>query len=275
MFKIHLKDTVLEFNTPIVMGILNATPDSFFKGSRMELLDQGVQKAIEMAHQGAAILDIGGQSTRPGAELITEQNEIDRVVPLIQAIHAALPNLPISIDTYHARVAKAALDAGALIVNDISCGNFDPEMIDMVVANQAGYIGMHQTGGPASMHEIHNRTDIMKELMDYFKVKKEQFAAKGLTEWIIDPGFGFSKSITENFTIVKQLSLLKELELPILLGVSRKSSIYKTLGIDAESALNGTTVVNTIGLLEGANILRVHDVKEAKEAIILLNEMNA
>jgi dihydropteroate synthase len=275
MFKIHLKDTVLEFNTPIVMGILNATPDSFFKGSRMELLDQGVQKAIEMAHQGAAILDIGGQSTRPGAELITEQNEIDRVVPLIQAIHAALPHLPISIDTYHARVAKAALDAGALIVNDISCGNFDPEMIDMVVANQAGYIGMHQTGGPASMHEIHNRTDIMKELMDYFKAKKEQFAAKGLTEWIIDPGFGFSKSITENFTIVKQLSLLKELELPILLGVSRKSSIYKTLGIDAESALNGTTVVNTIGLLEGANILRVHDVKEAKEAIILLNEMNA
>ena len=275
MFKIHLKDTVLEFNTPIVMGILNATPDSFFKGSRMELLDQGVQKAIEMAHQGAAILDIGGQSTRPGAELITEQNEIDRVVPLIQAIHGALPHLPISIDTYHARVAKAALDAGALIVNDISCGNFDPEMIDMVVANQAGYIGMHQTGGPASIHEIHNRTDIMKELMDYFKVKKEQFAAKGLTEWIIDPGFGFSKSITENFTIVKQLSLLKELELPILLGVSRKSSIYKTLGIDAESALNGTTVVNTIGLLEGANILRVHDVKEAKEAIILLNEMNA
>ena len=275
MFKIHLKDTVLEFNTPIVMGILNATPDSFFKGSRMELIDQGVQKAIEMAHQGAAILDIGGQSTRPGAELISEQNEIDRVVPLIQAIHAALPHLPISIDTYHARVAKAALDAGALIVNDISCGNFDPEMIDMVVANQAGYIGMHQTGGPASMHEIHNRTDIMKELMDYFKVKKEQFAAKGLTEWIIDPGFGFSKSIAENFTIVKRLSLLKELDLPILLGVSRKSSIYKTLGIDAESALNGTTVVNTIGLLEGANILRVHDVKEAKEAIILLNEMNA
>jgi len=275
MFKIHLKDTVLEFNTPIVMGILNATPDSFFKGSRMELLDQGVQKAIEMADHGAAILDIGGQSTRPGAELITEQNEIDRVVPLIQAIHAALPHLPISIDTFHARVAKAALDAGALIVNDISCGNFDPMMIDMVVANQAGYIGMHQTGGPASMHEIHNRTAIMKELMDYFKIKKEQFAAKGLTEWIIDPGFGFSKSIAENFTIVKRLSLLKELDLPILLGVSRKSSIYKTLGIDAESALNGTTVVNTIGLLEGANILRVHDVKEAKEAIILLNEMNA
>ena len=275
MFKIHLKDTVLEFNTPIVMGILNATPDSFFKGSRMELLDQGVQKAIEMVHQGAAILDIGGQSTRPGAEIITEQNEIDRVVPLIQAIHAALPHLPISIDTYHARVAKAALDAGALIVNDISCGNFDPEMINMVVANQAGYIGMHQTGGPASMHEIHDRKDIMKELLDYFKVKKEQFAAKGLTEWIIDPGFGFSKSIAENFTIVKRLSILKELKLPILLGVSRKSSIYKTLGIDAESALNGTTVVNTIGLLEGANILRVHDVKEAKEAIILLNEMNA
>ncbi len=275
MFKIHLKDTVLDLSTPLVMGILNATPDSFFEGSRMEQIDLGVKKAIEMAQFGAGILDIGGQSTRPGAELITEAMEIDRVVPMIEAIHAAIPNMPISIDTFHAAVAKAAIDAGASIVNDISCGNFDSKMISTVVANQVGYIGMHQTGGPSTMHEVQDRRDIMKTMMDYFNEKKKQFAAIGLTQWIIDPGFGFSKTKAENFELVKSLAQLKALDLPILLGVSRKSSIYKTLGVDAEGALNGTTVLNTIGLMGGANILRVHDVKEAKEAIILINEMNA
>ena len=275
MFKIHLKDTVLDLSTPLVMGILNATPDSFFEGSRIELIDAGVKKAIEMAQFGAGILDIGGQSTRPGAEMITEAMEIDRVVPMIKAIHAALPNMPISIDTYHANVAKAAIEAGASLVNDISCGNFDPKMISTVVANQAGYIGMHQTGDPSSMHEVQDRSNIMKSLMDYFIVKKKQFTEIGITQWIIDPGFGFSKNKAENFELVKSLAQLKALDLPILLGVSRKSSIYKTLGVDAEGALNGTTVLNTIGLLGGANILRVHDVKEAKEAIILVNAMNA
>jgi dihydropteroate synthase len=275
MFKIHLKDTILDLSTPQVMGILNVTPDSFFEGSRMDQIDQGVNRAIEMAQFGAGILDIGGQSTRPGAEIMTEAIEIERVVPMIEAIHAALPKMPISIDTYHSNVAKAALDAGALMVNDISCGNFDPKMIPMVVANNAGFIGMHQTGDPSTMHEVLQRSDIIKTLMDYFIGKKSQFAAMGLTEWIIDPGFGFSKSKAENFELVKAIADLKALDLPILLGVSRKSSIYKTLGVDADAALNGTTVLNTIGLMGGANILRVHDVKEAKEAIILINEMNA
>lgn len=274
MFKIHLKDSILDLSTPLVMGILNATPDSFFEGSRMEHIEAGVKKAIEMAQYGAGILDIGGQSTRPGAEIITEKIEIERVVPLINAIHAALPDMPISIDTYHANVAKAALDAGASIVNDISCGNFDPKMLAMVVANRAGFIGMHQTGGPSTMHDVQDRKDIMTSLMDYFLDKKTQFAAIGLTQWIIDPGFGFSKTKAENFELVKSLGQLKILDLPILLGVSRKSSIYKTLGVDAKEALNGTTVVNTVGLMSGANILRVHDVKEAKEAILLINEMN-
>ena len=275
MFKIHLKDTVLDLTTPLVMGILNTTPDSFFKGSRMEAIDLGIQKAIEMVNFGASIIDIGGQSTRPGAELITDSIEIERVVPMIEAIHAAIPQIPISIDTYHAGVAKAALDAGALIVNDISCGNFDPKMLPTVVANHAGYIGMHQTGDVESMHQVVTRTDIMQTLLDYFTHKKKAFAAIGLTEWILDPGFGFSKTKAENFKIVKSLAQLKVLDLPILLGVSRKSSIYTTLGIDAESALNGTTVVNTIGLLGGANILRVHDAKEAKEAILLMDQLNA
>ncbi len=275
MFKIHLKDTVLDLTTPIVMGILNATPDSFFKGSRMEAIDLGVQKAIEMVNFGASIIDIGGQSTRPGAELITEAIEIERVVPMIKAIHAVLPQIPISIDTYHAGVAKAAIDAGAIIVNDISCGNFDSKMIPMVVANQVGYIGMHQTGGPGSMHEVLPRNNIMETLKDYFMLKKRQFAEIGLTEWIIDPGFGFGKSVEENFELVKSLAQLKSLNLPILLGVSRKSSIYKILGVDADAALNGTTVLNTIGLQAGATILRVHDVQEAKEAIVLIAKMNA
>jgi len=275
MFKIHLKDTELDLSTPQVMGILNTTPDSFFEGSRMEHIDIGVNKAIEMAQFGASILDIGGQSTRPGAEIITESMEIDRVVPMIEAIHTALPNMPISIDTFHASVAKAALDAGACIVNDISCGNFDPKMLSLVVAYQAGFIGMHQTGGPTTMHEVQERSDIMSTILNYFIAKKKQFADMGLTQWIVDPGFGFSKTKAENFELVKSLAVLKALDLPILLGVSRKSSIYKTLGVDAEGALNGTTVLNTIGLMGGANILRVHDVKEAKEAITLINEINA
>ena len=275
MFKIHLKDTELDLSTPQVMGILNTTPDSFFEGSRMEHIDIGVNKAIEMAQFGASILDIGGQSTRPGAEIITESMEIERVVPMIEAIHTALPNMPISIDTYHASVAKAALDAGACIVNDISCGNFDPKMLSLVVAYQAGFIGMHQTGGPTTMHEVQERRDIMSTILNYFIAKKKQFADMGLTQWIVDPGFGFSKTKAENFELVKSLAVLKALDLPILLGVSRKSSIYKTLGVDAEGALNGTTVLNTIGLMGGANILRVHDVKEAKEAITLINEINA
>lgn len=273
MFKIHLKDTVLDLVTPQVMGILNATPDSFYKESRIEQLALSVQKAVEMVAAGAAILDIGGQSTRPGAELVSEAVEIERVVPVIEAIHAALPQIPISIDTYHAVVAKAALDAGASIVNDISCGNFDENMIDMVVANQAGYIGMHQTGGPATLHQIDIRSDIMQDLLDYFNLKKTEFASKGLTNWIIDPGFGFSKTIEENFTIVKSLNQLQSIGLPMLLGVSRKSSIYKTLGVTSADALNGTTVLNTVGLLGGANILRVHDVQEAKEAIVLINQL--
>ena len=273
MFKIQLKDTVLDLATPQVMGILNATPDSFYKESRIEQLALSVQKAVEMVAAGAAILDIGGQSTRPGAELVSEAVEIERVVPVIEAIHAALPQTPISIDTYHAVVAKAALDAGASIVNDISCGNFDKNMIDMVVANQAGYIGMHQTGDPTTLHQIDIRSDIMQDLLDYFNLKKTEFASKGLTNWIIDPGFGFSKTITENFAIVKSLNRLQSIGLPILLGVSRKSSIYKTLGVTAADALNGTTVLNTVGLLGGANILRVHDVQEAKEAIVLINQL--
>jgi dihydropteroate synthase len=275
MFQIHLKNKVLDLTTPVIMGILNATPDSFYGESRIQQLDFAVQKAKEMVAAGAAILDIGGQSTRPGAELVEASIEIERVVPIIEAIHTALPHIPISIDTYHAPVANAALDAGAEIVNDISCGNFDPNLLDIVVAHQAGYIGMHQTGGPSTMHQVIDRSDIIQEVMQYFEAKKVQFASKGLTKWIIDPGFGFSKTIQENFTLVKELKQLTKIELPILLGVSRKSSIYKTLGVDAEAALNGTTVLNTIGLLNGANILRVHDVQAAKEAITLVNQMNA
>ena len=269
MFKIHLKDTALDLSTPLVMGILNTTPDSFFEGSRMEHIDIGVNKAIEMAQFGASILDIGGQSTRPGAEIITESMEIERVVPMIEAIHTALPNMPISIDTFHASVAKAALDAGACIVNDISCGNFDPKMLSLVVAYQAGFIGMHQTGGPTTMHEVQERSDIMSTILNYFIAKKKQFADMGLTQWIVDPGFGFSKTPEQNFELISSLSSFKSFQKPLLIGVSRKSTIYKTLGITASDALNGTTVLHTAAILHGASILRVHDVKEANEVVTL------
>jgi dihydropteroate synthase len=275
MFQIQLKNQVLDLNTPQVMGILNATPDSFYKESRIQALDLAVDTAKEMVAAGASILDIGGQSTRPGALLVEAKIEIERVVPLIEAIHSALPHIPISIDTYQGTVAKAALEAGASIVNDISCGNFDPTLLETVIAHQAGYIGMHQTGGPATMHQVEERKEVIAELIQYFKMKKAAFAALGLTEWIIDPGFGFGKSIQENFTLIKELRQLTEIQLPILLGVSRKSSIYKTLGVEPADALNGTTVLNTIGLLNGASIVRVHDVQAAKEAIILVNQMNA
>lgn len=178
MFQIHLKNKVLDLTTPQVMGILNATPDSFYGESRIQQIDLAVKKAKEMVAAGAAILDIGGQSTRPGAELVETSIEIERVVPIIEAIHAALPHIPISIDTFHAPVARAALEAGAELVNDISCGNFDPDLLDIVVANQAGYIGMHQTGGPTTMHQVVDRIDIVQEVIQYFETKNSNLLPK-------------------------------------------------------------------------------------------------
>ena len=269
MFKIVAKDQIWEFQIPQIMAIMNATQDSFYEGSRVNNVDWAIEKAGKFIQEGAQIIDIGGQSTRPGATIQTAQKELNNILPIIEAVHANYPNTIISIDTFHSAVAEGALKAGAHMVNDISCGSFDDNMFHVVAKYQAAYVGMHITGDQHSLHVVPERVDIIQEIISYFNEKKKTLANLGITNWIIDPGFGFGKSIADNFKIVKNLKDFSSIELPILLGVSRKSSIYKTLNKTADEALNGTTVLNTTGIINGASILRVHDVKEANEVIDL------
>ena len=250
---------------PIVMGIINTTPDSFYAGSRSNSVAQAVQQAGKMIEQGAAIIDIGGQSTRPGAEIIGADAEADRVVPIIEAIIQSYPNAIISVDTFYAPVAAKAVAAGAAIVNDISGGQLDENMVATVGKLGVPYICTHTKGTPATMQSLATYDDVVQEVLDYFIQRTEACRLAGINDIIIDPGFGFAKTIAHNFTLLKNLSVFSILNKPVLLGISRKATIYKTLGITPEEALNGTTVLNTIGLLNGAHILRVHDVKEAVE----------
>jgi len=270
MFKIPAKDLEWQITTPQVMGILNLTPDSFYEASRHSNIDSAIAQAHLFIQEGASIIDIGAQSTRPGAHMEGAEIEIQRLIPYIEAIHQAYPKQLISVDTFYASVAEAALKAGAHIINDISCGGFDENILKVVAKNNAGYIGMHLTGGMESMHKVEPREDIIATLISYFEAKKKLLSKYGIEHWVIDPGFGFGKTVEENFTIVKKMNELKKGGLPILLGASRKSSLYKTLGIESKDALNATTIVNTVGLLKGAAIVRVHDVKEAAEIVKLL-----
>ena len=270
MFKIPAKDLEWQITTPQVMGILNLTPDSFYEASRHSNIDSAIAQAHLFIQEGASIIDIGAQSTRPGAHMEGAEIEIQRLIPYIEAIHQAYPKQLISVDTFYASVAEAALKAGAHIINDISCGGFDENILTVVAKNNAGYIGMHLTGGMDSMHKVEPREDIIANLISYFEAKKKLLSKYGIEHWVIDPGFGFGKTVEENFTIVKKMNELKKGGLAILLGASRKSSLYKTLGIESKEALNATTIVNTVGLLKGAAIVRVHDVKEAAEIIKLL-----
>lgn len=267
-FTLNSKGRLVEWSSAQVMGILNATPDSFHADSRTEL-DTVLEKAQSMIAAGASILDIGGQSTRPGAEMVGPATEIERVVPLIQAIKLAYPHVLISIDSFYPAVVKAAVLAGADIVNDISAGLFFPEMLPTVASLETPYIAMHMGGTLENMHHRAATDNISRTVLDFFIERKAACLAAGIKDLIIDPGFGFGNTAAENFQLVRDLNVLKMLGCPILLGVSRKSTIYKTLGITAAEALNGTTVLHTAGLLAGANLLRVHDVKEAREAIML------
>ncbi len=266
MFTLNCKGKLLAFDTPIIMGIINATPDSFYKGNINEDM---LALAKKMIDDGATILDIGGQSTRPGSERINTDEEIQRVLPVIEAIHKNFPETIISIDTYSSKVALAAVEAGASIVNDISAGNMDDAMIATVAQLKLPYVCMHMQGKPESMHKNPKYDDVAKEVLDFFISKIEHCKSAGIVDIIIDPGFGFGKTIEHNFSLLKKMEVLQILDKPILAGLSRKSSIYKTLGTTAENALNGTTALNTIALMNGACILRVHDVKEAAEAIKL------
>ena len=270
MFVNVAKNLKWELNTPQIMGIINVTHDSFYENSRAKSVADFLAKAVQMITEGANILDIGAQSTRPGAEIINTDTELANLIPYLEALKNEFPSQLISVDTFNPIVAEQALKSGADIINDISGASFDNTILEVVSKFNAGYIAMHITGNQLTMHQIENRTDVIAEIIDYMEMKKELFASYGIKNWVMDPGFGFGKTVQENFDIVKRLQELKVVNLPILLGVSRKSSIYKTLGIGPEDALNGTTVLNTLGLMNGASILRVHDVKEAKQIIQLL-----
>lgn len=261
---------------PWIMGILNITPDSFYPGSRVfENLALIIKKAEQMIHEGADILDIGGYSSRPGADEVSVQEELDRVVPAIQAIKKQFPEILISVDTFRAKVAEDAVNSGADIVNDISSGELDPDMIATVGQLDVPYIAMHMRGTPKNMQTLTDYRDILSEIMYFFAKKKEECKKAGIKDVIFDPGFGFAKTLEQNYWILKNLSYFKTIQSPVLVGISRKSMIYKTLEISAEEALNGTTALNMVALLNGANILRVHDVKEAKQTELLFNRIHA
>jgi dihydropteroate synthase len=269
MFTLNCKGKLLTIEQPLVMGIINATPDSFYKGDLPAGLEEIVVQVGKMTSEGASIIDIGGQSTRPGSERISASEEIQRVIPVIDSILTTYPQTIISIDTYHSEVALAAIKAGASIVNDISAGSLDPEMIHCVSSLKVPYICMHMKGSPEHMQNNPTYDDLIKEVLDFFIDKIEQCKKAGIKDIIIDPGFGFGKTIQQNFILLKQLSVFKMLDKPILAGLSRKSMVYKTLNVDVTAALNGSTVLHTIALQQGASILRVHDVKEAMQAVTL------
>ncbi len=273
MFTINCKGKLLVTDQPLVMGIINVTPDSFYGRDSSKGKDELLQLAGQMLSEGAAILDVGGQSSRPGSIRIIAEEEMERVLPVISAIHHAFPNAVISTDTYHSLVAKEAIHAGASIVNDISAGNLDAGMIPLVASMGVPYICMHMRGRPETMQTDTAYEDVVKEVLDFFIEKISACKTAGIKDLIIDPGFGFGKSVEQNFRLLRDMHLFGILEKPILAGLSRKSMIYKTLGSNAEKALNGTTALNMLALQNGANILRVHDVKEAVECVKLYQVM--
>lgn len=273
-YTFQIKGRIYSLDKPKIMGILNLTPDSFFEGSRVKPEENSIlQSAEKMISDGADFLDIGGYSTRPGAEDISIEKEIKRVVPTIDLIKKKFPEILISVDTFRSAVAKAAVESGADLVNDISAGSLDPEMLSTVSKLGVPYIAMHMKGTPQTMQGQTSYSDLIPEIMFYFAEKLEQFRKLGIKDVIIDPGFGFAKTRTQNFDILRDLKSFQVLGLPVLVGVSRKSMIYKTLQITPSEALNGTTALNMFALLHGANILRVHDVKEAKETVTLFEQL--
>jgi dihydropteroate synthase len=260
---------LVDLSQPAVMGILNVTPDSFYAGSRVAHLDEVVRRAGEMLEHGATFLDVGGYSTRPGAEDISLEEELGRVVPAVETVLKAFPEALVSVDTFRSGVARAAVEAGAGLVNDISGGTLDGEMFSTVAALQIPYVLMHLRGTPQTMTSYTQYEDLPGEIFEYFVQKVFALRQLGVKDIVLDLGFGFAKTPDQNYQLLRQWDIFKPLGLPMLAGLSRKSMIYKKLRIPVAEALNGTTVLNTIALMKGAAILRVHDVKEAVQAVRL------
>ncbi|QEH42323.1 dihydropteroate synthase [Chitinophaga sp. XS-30] len=273
-FTIRCRGKLTDLSRPVVMGIINVTDDSFYAGSRTRELHHITERAGAMLAAGAAILDIGAQSTRPGAPEIGAAEETERLLPAIHAILHHYPEALLSVDTYHASVAEKCILAGAAIVNDISAGGMDDRMLSTVAHLDVPYIAMHMQGTPASMQLNPQYEDVAREVLDFFIHKVHQCRQLGIRDVIIDPGFGFGKTLEHNYRLLKNLHTLQILEVPILAGVSRKSMIHRLLHTNAAEALNGTTVVHTLALQQGAVILRVHDVKEAMEAVKIVSFLN-
>lgn len=271
MFTLNCKGRLLVVDKPLVMGIINVTPDSFYSGSRYEGTDAVLRQAEQMLKDGATIIDVGGQSTRPGSEKLSADEELKRVIVPLEAISKNFPESFISIDTYYSKVVTNAVESGAAIVNDISAGSIDPAMIGTVAKLNVPYVLMHMQGTPQTMQQQPVYENVTTEVLDFLIKKINELRQSGITDIIVDPGFGFGKTITHNFELLRNLSVFSMLNCPILLGVSRKSTIYKTLEITPDESLNGTTVLNTICLMNGASILRVHDVKEAVESVKLFS----
>ena len=272
MTQINCKGELISFDTPKVMGILNITPDSFYSQSRTTPTEV-LCKAEQMLQEGATFLDIGGYSSRPNAQEVSQKEELQRVVPVVEALVKHFPEIRISVDTFRAEVARQSLEAGACIINDISAGQIDPAIWEVAAHYQVPYIAMHMRGTPQTMQTYTEYDKLTKDILYYFSEVKDKARQLKINDLIVDPGFGFSKTLAQNYELMQQLALFKALECPILVGISRKSMIYKLLDTTAEDALNGTTVLNTFALLHGADILRVHDVKEAVECVKVLGKL--
>ncbi len=255
------------------MGILNVTPDSFFDGGRFTTPKAILQQAEKMLTEGADFIDVGGYSTRPGAAEVPVKEELERVVNAVSLIMKEFPGTIISTDTFRSEVAAAAVDAGATMINDVSAGNLDDAMIATVARLDVPYIAMHMRGNPQTMQQRTDYRDLVADIITYFHGKLHHLRQHGIKDVIIDPGFGFSKTVSQNFQLLQHLPALSILERPILVGLSRKSMIWRTLETKPDETLNGTTVLNTVALLKGASILRVHDVREARETIALIRTL--
>jgi len=271
---LNIKGKLIDLSCPKVMGILNITPDSFYSNSRTKSIDEALTKAAQFLHEGATFIDIGGYSSRPGANDISTSEEVDRLVPVVESLVKAFPEAIISIDTFRAKVAAETISAGAHIINDIAAGDMDEQMFETVAKLQVPYMMMHMKGTPKNMQQNPVYDNVLLEVIDYLAKKVAVLKALHVHDVIIDPGFGFGKTIEHNYELLNQLEAFKIFKLPILVGFSRKGMIYKTLGTSAAEALNGTSVLNTIALQKGAGILRVHDVKEAVECVKLVGMLS-
>ncbi|WP_029596674.1 dihydropteroate synthase [Flavobacterium sp. ACAM 123] len=271
---INCKGQLIDLSIPKVMGILNVTPNSFFDGGKYNDESQLLIQVEKMLTDGATFIDVGAYSSKPSAEFVSEEEELGRIIPAVQLILKHFPEALLSIDTFRNEVAKACIENGAAIINDISAGSLDSEMLGVIAKYKVPYIMMHMRGTPQTMQSMTHYEDIVKEMLFYFSEKINKARSLGINDLIIDPGFGFAKMIDQNYEVLRKTELFQLLELPLLIGISRKSMIYKTLNSSAKEALNGTTVLNTIALTKGANILRVHDVKEAVECVQLWNKIN-